>query len=78
MSVTSEKIIEDFRALAPEQQHKLLEVLERETHNSEQARRRTLSRSIRARGAHLGVSSDAFAAKKAEEIALEDRCHVVK
>jgi len=73
MSSTLEKIFEEVRALPPEEQHQLMEMLERETHNSEQSRRAALSRSIRGKYAHLGVSSDDFAAHKAEEIALEDR-----
>lgn len=78
MSATLDRIIEEVRALSLEEQQQLLEILEQETLSSEQARRAALSRSIRGKYAHLGVSSDDFAARKAEEIALEDRHGVVK
>jgi hypothetical protein len=78
MSATLDKIIEEVRALSPEEQQQLREMLERETHNSEQEKRAALSRSIRGKYAHLGVSSDDFAARKAEEIALEDRHSAVR
>ena len=48
-------------------------MIERETYSHEQSRRAALSRAIRGKYAYLGVSSDDFAARKAEEIALEDR-----
>ena len=73
MSATLDKIIEEVRALSPEEQQQLREMLERETRSFEQSRRAALSRTIRGKYAHLGVSSDDFAARKAEEIALEDR-----
>jgi hypothetical protein len=73
MSAILDKIIEEVRTLSSDEQQQLLKVLERETQGSEQARRLALSRSIRGKYAHLGVSSDDFAARKAEEIALEDR-----
>jgi len=73
MSATLDKIIEEVRALSSEEQRQLREMLDREAQASEQSRRTILSRSIRGKYAHLGVSSDAFAARKAEEIALEDR-----
>ena len=78
MSTTVEKILEEFRALPPEEQRQLVEMIERETHGSEQSKRAALSRSIRGKYAHLGVSSDDFAAQKAEEIALEDRHGAVR
>jgi hypothetical protein len=73
MSSTLDKIIEEVHTLAHEEQQQLLGILEYETHNSEQSRCAALSKSIRGKYAHLGVSSDNFAARKAEEIALEDR-----
>jgi len=78
MSATLDKIIEEVRSLTTEEQKQLLEMLEHETHSSEQSRRATLSSSIRGKYAHLGVSSDDFAARKAEEIALEDRHSAVR
>ncbi len=70
MSVTLDRIIEEVRQLPPDEQRQLREMLERD---SEQSRRATLSHTIRGKYAHLGVSADEFAARKAEEIALEDR-----
>jgi hypothetical protein len=71
MSITLEKIIEEVRALSPEEQQQLLEVLERETLGSEQSRRDVLSRSIRGKYRDVLTSSEVFIARKAEEIALE-------
>jgi len=73
MSATLDKIMEEVRALTPDEQRQLRELLERETNHSERSRRAALSRAVRGKYAHLGVSSDNFAACKAEEIALEDR-----
>lgn len=73
MSATLDKIIAEVRALSPEEQQQLRELLERETHGSEQARRAALSASIRGKYRDVLTSSEVFAARKAEEIALEDR-----
>jgi hypothetical protein len=78
MSATLDKIIKEVRTLTQKEQQQLLEMLEHETHHSEQSRRATLSKSIRGKYAHLGVSSDDFAARKAQEIALEDRHSAVR
>ncbi len=75
MSTTLDKIIEEVRQLPPDEQRQLREMLERD---SEQSRRATLSHTIRGKYAHLGVSADEFAARKAEEIALEDRHSAVR
>lgn len=73
MSTTLDRIIEEVRALPPDEQKVLRELLDKESRDSEQARRIALSRTIRGKYAHLNISSDDFAAQKAEEIALEDR-----
>ncbi len=78
MSTTLDRIIEEVRALSPEEKQQLLEMLEHETPRSEQSRRAARSRNIRGKYAHLGVSSNDFAVRKAEEIALEDRHSAVR
>lgn len=72
MSLLLEKL-EEMKSLPPDErapsaarQHYLYERLEREE-------RRTLSRQIRGKYAHLLPSSDDFAALKANEIAQEER-----
>jgi hypothetical protein len=72
MSATLDKIIEEVRALAPEERQQLLEMLEQETHGSERARRATLARSIRGKYARLLTGSEEFIALKREETKLED------
>lgn len=73
-------IISKVKALDPAERQQLLDVLNHErnriVHGSlspEQRRRADIIRSIRGKYAHLPTSSDDFAARKAEEIALEDR-----
>lgn len=73
MSATLDKIIEEVRALSLEEQQQLMEMLEHETYGSEQSRRAALSRSIRGKYRDVLTSSEQFAARKAEEIVLEDR-----
>jgi uncharacterized damage-inducible protein DinB len=72
MSATADKIIEEFRGLPPEEQQRLLKVLEQETRGSERARRAELSRSIKGKYAHLLTGSEEFIALKREETMLED------
>jgi hypothetical protein len=72
MSATLDKIIEEVRALSPEEQRQLREMLERETHISEQLRRAALSESIRGKYAHVQTSSEDFIAQKHEETRRED------
>jgi hypothetical protein len=69
MSATLDKIVEEFRALEPEEQGRLLEILEREKRGSERA---TLARSIRGKYAHVRTSSEDFIALKREETRRED------
>ena len=66
MSATLDRIIEEVRALSPDEQQQLREVLEREARTAELRR-------IQGKYAGTGVSSEKFAAEKAEEIAREDR-----
>jgi hypothetical protein len=73
VSTTLDRIIEEVRALPPDEQKVLREMLDKEWRAAEQSRRLALSRTIRGKYSHLPTSSDDFAARKAEEIALEDR-----
>ncbi len=69
MSATLDKIIEEVRSLSPEEQQQLREMLDGE----ERERRSRLSESLRGKYRDVLTGSDEFAARKAEEIALEDR-----
>ncbi len=71
--VTFEKVLEEVKALTPEEQHQLREALEQEEPSAEQAERDKLASSIRGKYVDVLSSSEKFAARKAEEIALEDR-----
>jgi hypothetical protein len=66
MSTTLDRIIEEVRALNPDEQQQLREMLEREARTAELRR-------IQSKYASANVSSETFAADKAEEIAREDR-----
>jgi hypothetical protein len=66
------KIVEEFRALPPEEQRQLLEMLEQETGSSERAKRVALARTIRGKYAHLMTSSEDFITHKRDETKLED------
>lgn len=68
MSVILDKIIEEVRALSPEEQQQLREMLDKEG----QERRNHLAESIRGKYRDVLTSSEVFAACKAEEIARED------
>lgn len=72
MSATLDKIIEEVRTLTPEERQQLLELLEHETHSSDQSRRETLSRTIRGKYRDVLSSSEEFMARKAAETARED------
>jgi hypothetical protein len=72
MSATLDKIIEEIRALPPEERRRLLEMLEQEGPGSERARRAALSRSIKGKYARLPTGSEEFIALKREETRLED------
>lgn len=73
VSKTLEEIIEEVKALSPAEQRKLREALEPETRSAEQLERDVLADSIRGKYVNVLTSSEEFAARKAEEIALEDR-----
>ena len=66
MSTTLDRIIEEVRALTPDEQQQLRELLEREARTAELRR-------IQGKYAGANFSSETFAAEKAEEIAREDR-----
>jgi hypothetical protein len=73
VSSALDKIIEDVRALSPEEQQQLRELLDRETQNSEQAKRLSLSSTIRGKYRDVLNSSEEFIARKAAETVREDR-----
>ena len=73
MSATLDRIIEEVRALSPEEQRQLRELLDREARTAEQEERNRQAASIRGKYRDMLTSSEEFAARKAEEIALEDR-----
>ncbi len=73
MSATLDRIIEEVRQLPPAEQQQLREILDTEIYTSERERRIRLSESIRGKYRDVLTSSELFAARKAEEIALEDR-----
>ncbi len=73
MSAVLDKILEEVRSLSPEEQRKLREALDQHMLPSEQAERDRLASSIRGKYANVLTSGEEFAARKAEEIALEDR-----
>lgn len=72
-NATLEKILEDVRALTPDEQRQLREMLNKEAMSEEQARRAALIKSIRGKYAHVPTSSEEFAERKQVEIDLEDR-----
>lgn len=72
-SRTLEEIIKEAQALSPDEQRQLREALEKEPHSTEQSERDRLATAIRGKYADVLTSSEEFAARKAEEIALEDR-----
>lgn len=72
-SRTLEEIIKEIRALSYDEQCQLREALEKESRSAEQLERDRLASSIRGKYADVLTSSEEFAARKAEEIELEDR-----
>jgi hypothetical protein len=66
MSAALDRIIEEVKTLTPEERRKLLAHLT-------QGERTAELRRIQSKYAHMKTSSDAFAARKQEEIELEDR-----
>jgi regulator of replication initiation timing len=68
-----EQIIEEAKSLTLEEQRQLREALDKEARTAEQEERDRLASSIRGKYANVLSSSEEFAARKAEEIALEDR-----
>jgi hypothetical protein len=72
MSATLDKIIEEVRALLPDERRQLLELLEQETPDYERARRSALARNIRGKYAHLPTGSAEFIALKRKETERED------
>jgi hypothetical protein len=72
-NVTLEKIIEEVKALSPEEQSQLREMLNAEANATKQPERARLVKSIRGKYAHVQTSSEDFIRRKQEEIELENR-----
>jgi hypothetical protein len=72
MSTDVQRIIDAVRALTPEQFGELLSAPEFGGSAPAGMTRPTLVRSIRGKYAHVPTSSDAFAARKQDEIELEE------
>ena len=72
MSPLLEKIIEDVKTLTPEEQRQLLNLLNGQPDSREQAERDRRASGIRGKYAGILTGSDEFAARKAEDLNLED------
>lgn len=70
---TLEKVIEEVKSLTPEERRQLRELLDREARGAEQEERGRLASAVRGKYRDVLTSSEDFIARKAEEIALEDR-----
>ena len=73
MSATLDRIIEEVRALAPEEKRRLREALDAEANAGAPTERDKLAIQIRGKYADLLSSSEDFARRKAVEITMEDR-----
>jgi hypothetical protein len=73
MSPLLERIIEEAKTLTPEETRVLRDIIDKRSRSVEQAERNRLASSIRGKYAGILTSSAEFAARKAEELALEDR-----
>jgi hypothetical protein len=75
LSGEATNIIEKALSLSPDDRDRLLDKFSRgsDRRRSRVEARRNLTRSVRGKYANLPTSSEAFASRKAEEIALEDR-----
>jgi hypothetical protein len=72
-STIVEKIMQEVRSLSPQELRELLDMINREATSRGRSRRDEILRQIRGKYAHLPTSSDQFAARKREEIELENR-----
>jgi hypothetical protein len=68
-----DRMIGEADALSADEKRQLRDVLDESLRQDELNKRAALVRSIKGKYGHLGLSSDAFAAAKAEEIELEER-----
>ena len=73
MSQALERILDEVQSLTPEERRQLREFLELEPDASPPPRPADLVRQIQGSYAHVPTSSEAFIARKAEEIELENR-----
>lgn len=65
--------LEQRGSLAPEERERFHDLLNRAALDSGLVTKADLVKEVRGKYAHLGLSSEAFAAQKQEEIRLEDR-----
>lgn len=73
MSTTLDRIIEEAKDLSAEERQRLVEILSEDTRPAEQNERERLAASIRGKYKDVLSSSEEFARRKADEIALEER-----
>ena len=73
MSSLLEKILEEAKALTPEERQRLRDALDHQASSAEQAERNRLASSIRGKYADVLTGSDEFAVRKGEDLALEER-----
>ena len=74
MSPSAERILESFRALTPDERQQVLEALSRGDKPQPGACAEVVER-VFGQYASVATSSDAFCARKADEISWEDRRH---
>jgi hypothetical protein len=68
-----DRMIGEADALSADEKRQLRDVLDESLRQDELNKLAALVPSIKSKSGHLGLSSDAFAAAKAEEIELEER-----
>ena len=73
MGSSLQKLIEEVRALSPEERRRLRELLDEEAQAERARERARLADGIRGKYRDVLSSSDDFNARKATETALEDR-----
>ena len=70
---TLDRMIEEVKGLSAEERRRLIEILSEDQRSPEQEKRDRMAQSIRGKYKHVLTSSEEFARRKAEEIALEER-----
>ena len=72
-NTTLQHIIEELKALTPDEKRELREILNEEAQSAESAEREKLIKGIRGKYANVLSSGEDFARRKAEEVELEGR-----